>query len=390
MTGPTPTERIPVIDTDVHAATVGATVGRDSSESAPRGWMAHLPSRWQDWIDTYGARYMWLSGERPRQRPGAVRMDAWGPDGAVPGSDPDFIRRQHLDQHDLSAAVINDLSGLRCTGLRPYPEDFCLAWARAHNQDRLETWFASDPRWYGSITTAYEVPGAEKEIVRCMEESGEFKDRWVQVLFAPDNERPVGHKKYWPIFEACEHYGLVAGFHVGTTRATTGTGTPNFYFEEHALIATWNFPLVASLIFEGVFERFPNLKIGLIELGWSWVVPYAWRLDKAFDMMRGEVRHLTKKPSEYIAEHFSFSTQPIEEPERLEWFDDVFDLHRQVMGNKLMYSSDYPHWDFDPPEVIPQTLPLDERRRVLGTNAAELYGIKLRENSGLEIELATR
>jgi predicted TIM-barrel fold metal-dependent hydrolase len=51
---------------------------------------------------------------------------------------------------------------------------------------------------------------------------------------------------------------------------------------------------------------------------------------------------------------------------------------RLGFGRRLMFSSDYPHWDFDAPEtVFPPATPLDVRRQVLGTNAADLYGIHL-------------
>ena len=142
------------------------------------------------------------------------------------------------------------------------------------------------------------------------------------------------------------------------------------------------------MIFEGVFERFPKLRVGLIELAWSWAVPFAWRLDHAYEMFRSELGHLPRKPSEYLAEHFWFSTQPMEEPERLEWFDDVYQLFEDTLGDKLMYSSDYPHWDFDEPMQLPQTLPTETRRKILGENASAMYGIPLLENTGLMVDLA--
>jgi hypothetical protein len=53
-------------------------------------------------------------------------------------------------------------------------------------------------------------------------------------------------------------------------------------------------------------------------------------------------------------------------------------------AERLMFSSDYPHWDYDSPyESVPESFPEDRRRRILGENASKLYGIPLRENSGL-------
>jgi hypothetical protein len=285
--------------------------------------------------------------------------------------------------------VINDIGGfISASGGRQHPDEMAQAIGRAMNDLREQVWFASDDRWYGSITVSHETIGAEKEIIRCME--GPYADRWVQIMLPPDNEKPPGHKKYWPIYEVCEHYGLVVGFHVLALRRITGTGTPNYYFEEHTQFADYNFPLVSSLIYEGVFDRFPKLKVGLIELSWSWAMPYAWRLHKAFEMLKDEVPHLERTPLEYVADHFWYSTQPMEEPEKLEWTDGVFDLAEYQLGDRLMYSSDYPHWDFDEPSYLPATLPLDARRKILGENASKLYGIPLREKTGLPVlELST-
>jgi predicted TIM-barrel fold metal-dependent hydrolase len=369
-------ERIPIIDVDVHTA-VPPMVPAVTQ---------YLPARWREHIETVGFRGLSLCGERPRQRMFAARTDAWTPSGGAPGSEPEFAREQLLDRYDLSGAIMNDIFCYQAAGSRSCPDELAIELARAYNEYRVETWLSADPRWYGSITVPYETREGPEEIRRCKE--SEHGDRWVQLMMAPDNERPAGHPRYWPIYEAAEHYGIPVSFHVLASRAVTGTGIPNYYLEEHTQFADTNFPLVASLIFEGVFDRFPNLKIGMIELAWSWVVPFAWRLDRAHRLMRDEVAHLQRKPSEYLADHFWFSTQPMEEPEQLEWVDDVYQLFEDTMGDKLMYSSDYPHWDFDEPTNLPATLPLETRRRILGQTASRLYNIPLRENSGLVLEHA--
>ena len=373
-------DRFPIVDVDTHTGTF---------TSAPE-LQKHLPERWRDWLAEVGFRYPTMSHDRPRQRLLVCRTDAYSPDGGAPGTDPDFVRTQLLDGNDISGAVMNETYGYCAVGGRPMPDALSVALARAYNDLRIEKWMASDDRWYGSVTVSHDTSGeaAAEEIRRCKEDSGEYNDRWVQALLPPDNERPAGHPKYWPMFEVCEHYGIPVGFHVLATRRLTGTGIPNYFLEEHADMAAFNFPLVASLIFEGVFERFPELKIALLELSWSWAVPFSWRLDQAYDLHRSELPHLPRKPSEYFAEHFWFASQPMEEPENLGSFDDVYQLFEDTFGDKLMYSSDYPHWDYDLPETVPQTLPIATRRKILGETASNLYGIPLRAGTGLPVELA--
>jgi len=375
----TAVERFPIVDVDTHTGTF---------ISAPE-LQEHLPQRWRDWLDQVGFRYPTMSHDRPRQRLLVCRGDAYSPDGSAPGTDPDFVRLQLLDGNDVSGAVMNETYAYCAVGGRPMPDALSIALAQAYNDLRIEKWMASDDRWYGSITVTQDVSGesAAEEIRRCKEDTGKYGDRWVQALLPPDNERPAGHPKYWPIYEACEHYGIPVGFHVLATRRMTGTGIPNYFLEEHTDMAGFNFPLVASLVFEGVFERFPNLKIALTELGWSWAVPFSWRLDHAYELNRSELPHLTKRPSEYFAEHFWFASQPMEEPENLDVFDDVYQLFEDTFGDKLMYSSDYPHWDYDLPETVPQTLRPAVRRKILGETASKLYGIPLLEGTGLPVEV---
>lgn len=299
-------------------------------------------------------------------------------------SNRDFAREQLLDKYDITAALLNDIGAFVVSGARNTPRQLAAAVCRAMNEDRAEHWFAHDPRWYGSINTPYEVPElAVKEIQRCMDDV-QYRDRWRQVMFAPDNMNPPGHEKYYPIYEICEAYNLPIGMHVLGSHRITASGSPNYYFEEHCDWAAYNFPLVSSLVFEGVFDRFPNLKFALVELAWSWAVPLAWRLDNTYKLMRNEVRHLNRLPSEYLRDHFWYTTQPMEEPEQPGWFDEVLEaFETSGMSDKLMYSSDYPHWDFDEPSALPTSLTDEQRRRILGGNASSLYGIPLKPDSGV-------
>lgn len=139
------------------------------------------------------------------------------------------------------------------------------------------------------------------------------------------------------------------------------------------------------MIFEGVFDRFPTLKVAFIELGWSFAPALAWRLNSIAERLRGEVSHLKRKPSAYLRDHFWYSTQPIEEPEDPRHLESVYRVFEENgFGERLMFSSDYPHWDFDAPAgSMPAYHPIDRRRRILGENASKLFKIPLRPNSGI-------
>jgi hypothetical protein len=362
-----------VFDTDVHPR---------SFATDPK-IVEYLPERWRRYVAEYGPLHR-PRAERPRHREFASRWDAQTPDGRPPGSDPAFAAEQLLDRYDMSGAMINDIAGFVMNGAGGQPAEMAQAYCHAMNLHRRDFWLASDPRWYGSITVPYELPAAAAEEIRfCKEEMGEYNDRWKQVFLAPDNLRPAGHPSYWPIYEVAEHYDLPIAFHVLAGHRITPSGSANFYFEEHCDFALFNFPLVSSMIFEGVFERFPKLKVVLVELAWSWAVPFAWRLDHAYRVNRSEVPHLDRLPSEYLRDHFYYTTQPMEEPENDLWFDEILDqFEKSGMSKNLMYSSDYPHWDFDEPAALPSRLSDEQFARILGENASKVYNIDLFPNSG--------
>jgi predicted TIM-barrel fold metal-dependent hydrolase len=135
--------------------------------------------------------------------------------------------------------------------------------------------------------------------------------------------------------------------------------------------ATSSQALVTSLIMEGVFERYRDLKVVLIESGFGWLPALGWRLDKHWKRMRDEVPHLRRAPSEYIREHIWVTTQPMEEAESPEHLIDVMSW---IGLDRILFSSDYPHWDFDDPfRALPPSLTDAQRRNIYAGNAKALY-----------------
>ena len=145
------------------------------------------------------------------------------------------------------------------------------------------------------------------------------------------NIEPLGQRRYWPIYRGRAGSGP-ADRHPRVRQlaaiAITPGGWPSYYIEEMVGHSQCQQSALASMVLEGVFERFPKLKVVSIEAGFGWVPSLAWRLDKHFDRLRSELPHLKRKPSEYLREHVWWSTQPMEEPDDKQHLLDVIELAR--------------------------------------------------------------
>src|SRR5690606_6295967 len=99
-----------------------------------------------------------------------------------------------------------------------------------------------------------------------------------------------------------------------------------------------------------------------------------WRMDRERKRMRSEVPQCKRLPSEYVKESTWDTTQPIEEPENNR---HLLDILRWIGTDKLMISTDYPHWDFDDPRyAFKVPLTPAERQAIFRDNAVELFGLK--------------
>ncbi len=343
-----------IVDADIH-----------NTPAEPGALDAYLPERWRRLRAQLGER-VHAGAQFPRLSPAAARADAWPPDGGLPGSSLVLMREQLLDRWDVAHGILNPL--LEAGELLNL--EYAAAFARAVNDWQVAEWLEPEPRLRASITTLYEDPAlAVAEIERRADDP-----RFVQILFAARTLEPLGRRRYWPIYAAAQELGLPIGVHFGGAGGfpTTGAGLPSFYLEEHAGMATAFQDQLTSLVFEGVFERFPRLRVVLVEGGFGWLVPLMWRLDAVWRRHREELAHVTRAPSETVRERVYATTQPIEEPPRPE-------LMRWLLGQldmdcHLLFATDYPHWDFDAPDrALPPTLEPGVRDGILRGNAAALY-----------------
>ena len=198
--------------------------------------------------------------------------------------------------------------------------------------------------------------------------------RFVQVLLMSRTAEPLGQRKYWPIFEAACRAGIPIGVHAFGYGGfpVTGGGWPSYYTEEMTGHAASCQSLVNSMVIEGVFERFPRLKLVLTESGFAWLPSLAWRLDKTWKRLKDETPHLKKLPSEYIKNHIWFTTQPMDEPEKRRFLGDIIEW---IGWDRLIFATDYPHWDWDDPQWALPIRPTEAQRKLLfRENARTVWG----------------
>jgi uncharacterized protein len=358
---PAPVAALGMVDCDVHVY-----------PPSPAALDPFLPERWRAHRAMFGARSrqgLAFTANYPRMSPQVgMRRDAWPPGGGIPGSDLPFLREQLLDALGVAHGIMLPLVG---RGSDARNVELGAALCTAVNDWQAACWCDPEPRLKASVQVA--VEHAEAAIAEIEHRAGDR--RFVQVQIPPRGLEPLGRRRYWPILEACAANGFPVALHLGGTggHPSTGSGWPSFYHEEHHSYVQSMEALVTSLVVEGAFARIPDLRVVLVEGGFAWLPALTWRLDTHWRRLRAEVPHLTRPPSEYIREHVWVTTQPIEEPGRAEDLLATFDW---IGWDRVMVSTDYPHWDQDDPRVAFRVaLPEAGRRAVFRDNAMAFYGL---------------
>lgn len=287
--------------------------------------------------------------------------------------DPTEVARDHLDKYGISYGVLQP-PGMK-VGLTNNI-DVGSALARAWNDWQIETWLAADRRYLGSVCIN---PNDPDEAVKEIHRAGKH-DQMVQINLSGESRDLYGHRRYFPIWEACEQMGLPVCLHPGqegSMNSATPVGRPSSYFEWHTIIPITFQAHLVSLVLEGAFEKFKNLKLVLCEGGLAWLTHTVWRMDKNFKALRSVTPWLKRAPSEYVWDHVRLTTQPLEEPDNPEHILQIFEM---IHAEKtVMFATDFPHWDFDDPaRVFPRKMSEDLRRRIFYESAAELYGLDVK------------
>ena len=289
------------------------------------------------------------------------------------GGRPDLASRMRdLARDGIDAEVI-------------YPNRGLLMWASpdpAHQTAMCRVWndwaleFFS-PQKHRSAPVAAIAP---KDVETAVKEVERVTKMGYRTVFLPVQvqDQPYNLPLYDPLWAAIQETGMPISFHVGTgkdPRTATGNGGAIINYVCHAL-STAIEPVV-QLCASGVCERFPKLRFGTIEAGIGWLAWTLWVMDEGYKKHHFWVApKLPMLPSDYFRRQ-GFAT----------FQDDPIGLEtRKWVGiENLLWGDDYPHHEGTWPrsqEVIDRTmadLTEEERRKVLGLNAAKLYGFEVPE-----------
>lgn len=354
---PPPAKALRLIDCDVH-----------HTNRKPEDLFPFLPRHYVEYIKDFGTM---MPGVGYTNMPGnGARQDLWTDTNVNPSTVVDVARQKHLDAYGIDIAVLT--GGPYAAAVHP-DADYAAAYCRAFNDWTLATWVAADPRFRASIHVS---PGDPALAAAEIDRLGPRPD-CVQVMMPAGARMPYGNRAYHPIYAAAERHRLPVCIHFGAEGAglaapPTAAGYPSYYLEMRMARPQVAMAHVVSLICEGVFEKFPNLKFLFIEHDTFWVPGLMWHMDADWKAVRDYTPWVKRLPSEYIRQHIRFGSQPMEQPPTsadlktfLAW------LHADEV---LVYASDYPHWDWDEPATFLSGVDEGLRKRIMVENAQALYG----------------
>ncbi len=379
---------VAVVDCDIHVMPPSVDV-----------LLPYLDNHWREYIQQTAFRGA-SETSYPRNVPTSRRPDSAagnggaGPDltslqpntGATPSATPvgragsglTALQQQVLDSQGVDAGI------LTCTYAAEsiHNPDAAAAMAAAVNDWLVAEWLEREPRLRGTLVLPSTQPDlAAREIDRLGDHPGV-----VQVFLPVRSEAPYGNRRYHPIFAAAARHNLVVGIHFGGSPGNppTPSGWPSYYLEEYVDMMTIFQSQVLSLIAEGVFERFPTLRVTLLESGVTWLPSWMWRIDKEWKGLRREIPWSRRLPSETVRERMRLTLPPVDAPADPRQTREI--LAALGSDDLLLYSSDYPHQHTAPgsgrvldgphsavEEALGLALPLPLVRKIMADNARAWY-----------------
>jgi predicted TIM-barrel fold metal-dependent hydrolase len=268
---------------------------------------------------------------------------------------------------DTEAAILFPLQAMPTAGWCDTP--ICAVFASALNSYFIERWLPVDSRFRLAIAVSpHEADLAVKEIGRL----GSLPR--VAAIAMPPLFGNLGRAHYYPIFEAAVEHGLPIIIHPSGSEgfahgcATIGGTGPYRGEERYALLAQVAQANIASLVYDGVFVRFPDLKIVFAGFGFEWAPPLIWKVDQEWRHLRIDIPWITEAPSLTIAKNIRLMIDDIGYAPV-----DAFRAMITALPNSvLLYGSNAPFREKGGNDLA-DGIPDEERERIFAGNARDTF-----------------
>jgi len=289
----------------------------------------------------------------------------------VGGFDP-AARLVDLDSEGIDVAVLFPSLGLFVSDVTEPALQAALC--RAYNDWLADYCRRAPDRLVGvALLPLVDVPAAIRELERATGKHG-FRGAFFRPN--PYAGRPIHHPDYEPFWDSAAALGVPVTVHEGLSDVAPTLGRERF--ENPAMLHVLSHPFeqmaaCAGLVLGGVLERHPTLKVAFLESGAAWLPYWLHRLDEHWETWGHLLPAVRTRPSEYFRRQCMISTEPGEEA------IDAVVAH--VGDDNVVWASDYPHPDATFPGAVTKTLAAmggvgaAARRKILGDNAARLYGL---------------
>ena len=273
-----------------------------------------------------------------------------------------------MDKQEIDVAVLYPTSGLGIGRVRD--PQFNAALCRAYN-DFIADYCKASPRLNAVANLPVNNPAeAAKELNRAV-----TKLRLCGgMLAAQAHSKNLGSPEFYPLYEEAQRLNTPIAVH-----AFGGDEPGSEIFDQFIYLHTTGHPFpvlrqLTAMVFGGIPEKFPKLRIGYLEIGCGWLPYWMERMDEEWEKRgRVEAPLCKKKPSEYLSsDNLYYGCEPEEKM--------ISHVVNEIGSKTLMYASDYPHWDMSWPESAVilwrrEDLSFEAKKNILENNAKRFYNL---------------
>ena len=305
-------------------------------------------------------------------RQGVVAADTMEYKDGKPGGFDPHKRIPDMDADGIDAAFLYPSLGLFSGAI--HDPELAAAVCRAYNRWLADYCKPYPDRLFGvAMLPLQSVELAIDEMRFAKKELG-FHAGFIRPN--PYSDKMIHTERYEPFWAAAEDLDFAIGFHEGASSGMPTVGVDRFEGRgaRHIISHTMEMMLACmSVIWGGIADRHPKLRVGFLESGGGWIAPWLDRMDRHFDDQGFNDSGLSMRPSEIFQRNCWISFEPVE--------GSIKVLADYIGPHKILWATDYPHPDgFFPgaPKMIEermQGLSPETKHQIMAGGAMGFYGL---------------